>query len=91
MENRWLPIGSIVKLGGVKVVVAGYQAVQKGRYYKYIGFVYPIGLYSKDEIILFNQEKIKEVLFEGYKFEHFDDVMNSLEENYKKIMEEQGL
>ena len=92
MENNWLPIGSIVKIEKAKVIVAGYQASNKEKkYFKYIGFIYPLGIYKKDEILFFNDDAINEVVFEGYKFQHYDDVINSLNESEKKLKEELGL
>ncbi len=90
MNKEWLPIGSIVKIDDIKVIVSGYEASCKGKYYRYAGFIYPMGIYKKDEVLFFNPSSIKEVLFEGYKFNHYNEVVESLKEAENKIKEEQG-
>ncbi len=88
MESKWLPIGSVVKVNDVPIVIAGYQANCKGKYYRYAGFVYPIGFYDAEQVFFFNPDSIQIVLFEGYKFQHYSEVEKILAAGEKKIKEE---
>ena len=68
-----LPIGSVVRLeGGQKnVVIIGVMQVKRqkdGRAvpYDYMGVPYPEGYVGGEMGLLFNHDKIREVIFEGY-------------------------
>lgn len=79
-----LPIGSVVLLEGAidPLMIIGYlpkgiDNVERD----YMGVVYPIGLTSIEDVKAFNRKDIKEVIFEGNKynllFEHFKKKMIS--------------
>lgn len=65
-----LPIGTVVKLEGVKrpYMITGIlqKHVRKDMLYDYVGVVYPEGQISEAFNLLFMHEKITEVVFKGY-------------------------
>ena len=82
MENKLLPIGSVVQIGGPEqtdradVLIVGYTGTGSGeKIYDYIGFLYPYGFITREEIIVFNSHVIREVLYEGYKDEEYEEAM----------------
>lgn len=66
----FLPFGSIVRLkgGNVRVAVIGFTPIEKGKtkVWDYLGAVWPIGVITSDNNLLFNRDQIEEVIFEGY-------------------------
>ena len=77
--NKFLPIGSIVILNGAKrkIMVTGYKPVtteinETGKYvieWDYNGCIYPEGLLSTEQVLLFNHSQINQVFFMGYEDE----------------------
>lgn len=69
-EAKYLPIGSVVLLeNGTKMVMVIGYGVKKEKLYDYTGCLYPEGLLSSDQVILFEHEDIKSVIFKGYSCE----------------------
>lgn len=71
LEKVFLPIGSIVLLknGDKKVMVTGFCTTpndNKNKIYDYSGCVYPEGVINSNEVCLFNNNQIAQVLFKGY-------------------------
>lgn len=83
--NVLLPIGSVVLLkGGQKrVMICGriQTDVATGITYDYSACLYPEGMISSKEMLLFNNEDIKKLFFVGFQDEE--------EMTFKKIIEEQ--
>ena len=92
MENKFLPIGSIVllKKSKKKVMVTGFLCKEQDKdssLYDYIGCAFPEGIISSEMNLLFNNDDIDSVIFEGYKDEEeniFKDKLNKLIETIKK-------
>lgn len=67
-----LAIGSIVKINisnldnDVMIISRVMVDNTTGRLYDYIGVLYPYGYLDPEQIILFDEEAIIEVVFEGY-------------------------
>jgi hypothetical protein len=85
MDKEYLPIGSVCILykNDIKVMVTGYllPRYDEGfRIFKYSGLPYPDGVLKNREI-LFDDQDIKEVNFEGFK----DDEYNKLNEKLTSI------
>ena len=89
-EEKLLPIGSVVLLkGGIKkVMIIGFtpkilnteSKTLKEDIWDYSGCIYPEGLLSSDQILVFDHSQITEVFHKGY---------SDLEEKaYKKEIEE---
>lgn len=93
MENKFLPIGSIVQLKNTnkKVMVIGFLCKEQdkdGELYDYVGCPYPEGMISYDTNLLFNNNQIEKVFKEGYKdneeikYENqLESLLNSIKNN----------
>ena len=86
MEEKFLPVGSVVLLKGGKkrVMVIGFCAMSKeheGKVFDYSGCLYPEGLIASNQTCLFNHDQIEKVFFKGFVDEEektFKDKLNSL-------------
>ena len=70
MKDTFLPIGSIVLLTNTlkKVMITGYLVVSNNNskiVYDYAGCMYPEGVISSEQVIVFNRNQIKEVIHMG--------------------------
>lgn len=91
MNNRYLPIGSVVKLrnNNKSIMITGYYSVEYAHdleIYDYSGCAYPEGVMIKSSYCSFNQKDIKEVLFEGYKTEEYTKLTNGLNDIDSEII-----
>ena len=71
MDNKILPLGSVVLLNGgtKKVMVIGYcmkTPEKPNQIYDYCGCVFPEGVLRSDVTCVFNHEQIKEICFSGF-------------------------
>lgn len=69
MKDKFLPIGTVVILEGAtkKVMIVGYKPTSDtGDVYDYIGCLYPEGIVTTDQHLVFNYEQIKRVFHKGY-------------------------
>ena len=68
-----LPIGSVVKLAGFDrdFMVCGRVVVATGedKIYDYVGFIYPEGIGTGDDLVFFDRDNIESVQFIGYQDE----------------------
>ena len=76
MEEKYLPIGSIVKLknNDNEIMIAGYYSVEYNdmvEIYDYLGCLYPEGLLLKNDFISFNHDDIVNCVFRGFENEKF--------------------
>ncbi|MBQ8534094.1 MAG: DUF4176 domain-containing protein [Bacilli bacterium] len=66
----FLPLGSVVRLKGgkLRIAVIGYTPIEKGKteVWDYLGAVWPMGVITSDNNLLFNRDQIEEVVFEGF-------------------------
>ena len=87
MENKLLPVGSVVYLveGQVPLVIVGLgqlATLEEGdepKFFDYGGVTYPEGL-DEDGAYYFNQENISEVVFKGYESDQHDRYIKAVEE-----------
>jgi hypothetical protein len=93
MDNTLLPIGTIVKVENDKgetaqILIAGYAGGKsKDKIFDYIGFLYPYGFVSRDNVLLMNSSMIKEVLYKGYED---DDYKTTIMEVKKELDKARG-
>lgn len=71
MEDRFLPVGSVVLLkGGQKrVMIIGFCVMDKDnatKIYDYSGCIYPEGLMSSNQTAMFDHDQIEKVFFKGF-------------------------
>ena len=90
MEEKYLPIGSIVLLkGGTKrLMITGFCAKpnqEPSKQYDYSGCLYPEGILSTDQIALFNHDQIEKVFSVGYKDDEEIAFKQSLKEAISKM------
>ena len=73
MENEYLPIGSVVLLKNAKkrVMITGFyvssQEVNSDKVYDYVGCLYPEGIISSSQNLVFNNDQISQIIFVGYR------------------------
>ncbi len=87
MENKLLPLGSVVLLKGgeKKLFIGGYGISNEDKkVFDYIGYPYPEGFMTPKVNFLFDNDSIDKVLFNGYKDEEFDEVEKNIIEYINK-------
>ena len=84
-----MPIGSVVRLREAEktLMIIGIKQrnEEKGTVKDYIGVLYPEGYLNREVFFTFDQEDIKETLFEGYHSEDQEDFLDQV----SKVLEEQ--
>lgn len=94
MEEKYLPIGSIVKLknNDNEIMIAGYYSVEYNdmvEIYDYLGCLYPEGLLLKNDFISFNHDDIANCVFKGFENEKFVAMKKKfLNDSIEEISEE---
>lgn len=81
MNNDLLPLGSIVKLNGVddKVMIIGVSQIDKEKVkYDYCGCIHPYGFVNSNNLLVFNNSDITEIVFKGYFDEESKDFYEDL-------------
>lgn len=86
--EKYLPIGSVVMLkGGTKrVMVTGFCTVpneDKEKVYDYSGCLYPEGVISTEQVLLFNHSDIEKIYYLGY----IDEEEKNFKERLLKVLE----
>lgn len=85
--EKFLPIGSVVILKNAtkKIMVTGFCPVDgDNQLYDYSGCMYPDGIMSNDETLLFNHDQIDIIYFLGFRGEE----EKVFQEKLKEILEE---
>ncbi len=88
--KKILSIGSVVLLKGgtKKVMIIGYFGVSnehQNQMYDYSGCVYPEGLLDSEQTLLFNDDQIQEVCFEGYASDEQKEFFQKLNQFYQSL------
>lgn len=94
MEEKFLPIGSVVLLKGGEreLMITGYclmpngEVIEDGKtvtpeantIYEYGACLYPDGIVDPNQICCFNHENIDKVIFEGYKDDKYESYVDTL-------------
>jgi hypothetical protein len=91
--KNYLPLGSIVKLkgGARKLVIIGIN--QKGsnnETYDYSAVLYPYGYINSEELFLFNNSNIDEIIYKGYSDKELEDYYDDLVWAINKEKEEKN-
>ena len=81
--NKLLPIGSVVILKNAtkKLMIMGFYSSStddKDKIFDYCGCLYPEGLISSDNNLLFNHDQIDKIFYIGYKNEEEIEFKNNL-------------
>ena len=93
MEEKYLPIGSVVMLkGGTKrIMITGFLAMEsekKDKIWDYCGCLYPEGVMASNQTGLFDHEQIEKVYYIGLideEGEKFKEALNKVEVAIKNI------
>lgn len=85
---NFLPIGTVVLLKEAtkKIMIIGYLASDKENekvIYDYIACLYPEGIVSSQQYLLFNHEQIDKIFYKGYDGEERKDLLDRLLEAKK--------
>lgn len=79
-KEKFLPIGSVVKLNKTKkmLMVIGYLVKNEGKIYDYIACLFPEGILSLKDVLLFNHGDIKEIYYLGHKSEKYKELNSAM-------------
>ena len=89
--DKFLTIGSVVMLqgGDKRVMITGYLPMPdkpgSEEMYDYIGCIFPEGMMTFDEILVFNHYQIDKVYSLGYHDKEVDDFKKELEDVEREI------
>lgn len=86
-REKYLPLGSIVLLKGAKkrIMIIGFMASAKetgDKVFDYMGCIYPEGVLSSDQSLVFNHDQIDQIYYMGYsdvEEKDFKDKLKKLE------------
>lgn len=84
MEEKYLPIGTVVLLKGgtKKVMINGFCAVteaKKDKIFDYRGCPFPEGVLESSGVALFDHDQIQEIVNMGYKNDESINFLDKLE------------
>lgn len=95
MENKYLALGSIVtiKNDNKKYMIIGINQTDGQAEYDYSAVLYPFGLMDINNLYLFNNYFIDNIIFEGYMSSEYDEYVDDVtwyKQNHKKGSSEDG-
>ena len=84
-KEKYLPIGTVVLLKDAKkrVMITGFAAKGKetgDKMFDYMGCLYPEGVISSEQNLLFNHEQIDKIFYIGYIDEEWKNIEVKLKE-----------
>ena len=88
--EKYLPIGTVVLLKDAqkKVMIIGY-AIQgeetKDKIYDYLGCLYPEGVLSSDENLVFDHSGIEKIVFLGYSDDEWKELEKLIKDSVAKL------
>lgn len=92
MENKYLPIGSVVKISDSqkKLMITGYLPIETNeneerKIWDYCGCLYPEGIIITSTNYVFNQDKIEEVCFLGLEDDEQKKFQEKIQETVRKL------
>lgn len=103
MEDKFLPIGTIVLLkgGNKEVMITSYCIIPTGtqikdgkeikpeqKIFEYGGCMYPEGILDSNVVCAFNHDQIERISYVGYESDAYLELSKKLRENFDKIKQE---
>ena len=92
MENKYLPIGSVVKISDSqkKLMITGYLRIstnekQERKICDYCGCLYPEGVITTETNYVFNQNNIEEICFLGFEDDEQKKFQEKIQEAVKSL------
>ena len=88
MEEKYLPIGSIVTLKDdlTMHMIVGYLNKKDDEIKDYISIYFPYGMITIDAIAYFNHEDIEKIIFSGYKNDKYKLLNDKLKQEKDKLI-----
>ena len=88
-KEKYLPIGTVVLLNGAqkRIMIIGFMASandSKDKVYDYMGCLYPMGVLSSDQTLVFNHDQIDKIYYMGYT----DKEEKEFKNNLQKLLDE---
>lgn len=82
-QEKFLPIGSVVKLNKTKkmLMIIGYLAKNENKVYDYISCLFPEGILSLRDVLMFNHEDINEVYYLGHRTKKYEELNSTILKN----------
>lgn len=93
LEKDFLPVGSVVSIrfNPNKFMIMGFCTIDGNtkKVYDYSAVLYPVGLVSLDDVVMFNRDVVKKIHHLGYINEEEKELKKTLEDaiKNKKIKE----
>lgn len=91
MSDKLLPLGTVVSLidSPSMIMITGFYPIsyEKKQMFRYLGIPYPIGITKESDMILLNDDSIKEVLHKGYE----DNVVLQYNDSIFKLLENDSI
>ena len=93
--EKYLPLGTIVLLknGKHKAMVVGFCAKiaddSNAPFYDYIGCLWPEGIFTTDETLVFNHEDIEKIYHVGFSNSEVKEFNNKIKEVMRKMYSEE--
>lgn len=89
-REKYLPIGTVCLLDNAtkKVMIIGFAAKGKesgDKMFDYVGCMYPEGMLSSEQNLLFNHNQIKEIYYMGYSNNEDKEFKNRLVDLVNKL------
>ncbi len=92
MEEKYLPIGSVVRLKGAEksLMITGFLPIEtekkdNNKVWDYSGCVYPEGIITSNNNYLFDHEQIEKVEFVGYVTEEEKNFKNRMKQALQSL------
>ncbi len=88
--DKYLPIGTVVLLRGgtKKAMITGFctfDNAHQDKLYDYSGCIYPEGMLSSKQVLLFNHDQIEKIFFLGYVNDEEKEFKPKLNELAKQV------
>lgn len=91
MSDKLLPLGTVVSLidSPSMIMITGFYPIshESKKIFRYLGIPYPIGISKESDMILLNDDSIKEVLHKGYE----DNVVLQYNDSICKLLETESV
>lgn len=84
MREKFLPIGSVVKLKGAtkEIMIVGYCPVdpKESIIYDYTACLYPEGIINSNQLLLFYHDQIETIYFVGFENDEYKKIDKTIKD-----------